>query len=359
MTEQHGARLWRGVIDEYRDRLPVVGDTPAVTLGEGGTPLVHSGWLSEITGCDVHLKVEGSNPTGSFKDRGMTAAITVAAAEGAEAVVCASTGNTSASMAAYAARAGLRPIVLVPQGKIAAGKMAQALMFDSLVVQVRGNFDDCLDIARGLADSYPVALVNSVNPVRIQGQKTGAFEVVDALGDAPDLHVMPVGNAGNISAYWLGYSEYAADGVATRRPQMWGFQAEGAAPLVLGAPVPDPETVASAIRIGNPASWNLAVAAREESGGRIASVSDREILDAQRELARHDGVFVEPASAAGVAGLLKATAAGEVPTGATVAVVVTGNGLKDIDTPLTHLGDIAENVVDADVRKAAELAGLA
>ncbi|MBW9211101.1 threonine synthase [Mumia sp. zg.B21] len=359
MTEQHGTRLWRGVIDEYRDRLPVVGDTPAVTLGEGGTPLVHSGWLSEITGCDVHLKVEGSNPTGSFKDRGMTAAITVAAAEGAEAVVCASTGNTSASMAAYAARAGLRPIVLVPQGKIAAGKMAQALMFDSLVVQVRGNFDDCLDIARGLADSYPVALVNSVNPVRIQGQKTGAFEVVDALGDAPDLHVMPVGNAGNISAYWLGYSEYAADGVATRRPQMWGFQAEGAAPLVLGAPVPDPETVASAIRIGNPASWNLAVAAREESGGRIASVSDREILDAQRELARHDGVFVEPASAAGVAGLLKATAAGEVPTGATVAVVVTGNGLKDIDTPLTHLGDIAENVVDADVRKAAELAGLA
>ncbi|MDD9347848.1 threonine synthase [Mumia sp.] len=359
MTEQHGTRLWRGVIDEYRDRLPVVGDTPAVTLGEGGTPLVHSGWLSEITGCDVHLKVEGSNPTGSFKDRGMTAAITVAAAEGAEAVVCASTGNTSASMAAYAARAGLRPIVLVPQGKIAAGKMAQALMFDSLVVQVRGNFDDCLDIARGLADSYPVALVNSVNPVRIQGQKTGAFEVVDALGDAPDLHVMPVGNAGNISAYWLGYSEYAADGVATRRPQMWGFQAEGASPLVQGHPVTDPDTIATAIRIGNPASWDSAIAARDESGGRIASVSDREILDAQRELARHDGVFVEPASAAGVAGLLKATAAGEVPTGATVAVVVTGNGLKDIDTPLTHLGDIAENVVDADVRKAAELAGLA
>ncbi|MGH1562259.1 threonine synthase [Mumia sp. DW29H23] len=359
MTEQHGARLWRGVIDEYRDRLPVIGDTPAVTLGEGGTPLVRSGWLSDVTGGDVHLKVEGANPTGSFKDRGMTAAITVAAAEGAKAVVCASTGNTSASMAAYAVRAGLRPIVLVPQGKIAAGKMAQALMFDSLVVQVRGNFDDCLAIARGLADSYPVALVNSVNPVRLQGQKTGAFEIVDALGDAPDLHVMPVGNAGNISAYWLGYSEYAADGVSTRRPEVWGFQAEGAAPLVIGSPVPDPETVASAIRIGNPASWHLAVAARDESGGRIAAVSDQEILDAQRELARRDGVFVEPASAAGVAGLLKAAAAGEVAKGSTIAVVVTGNGLKDIDTPLTHLGAIPEHVVDADVRKAAELAGLA
>ena len=359
MTQPHGARLWRGVIDEYRDRLPVVGDTPAVTLGEGGTPLVRSGWLSEVTGSDVRLKVEGANPTGSFKDRGMTAAITVAAAEGAEAVVCASTGNTSASMAAYAARAGLRPIVLVPQGKIAAGKMAQALMFDSLVVQVRGNFDDCLDVARGLADDFPVSLVNSVNPVRLHGQKTAAFEIVDELGDAPDLHVMPVGNAGNISAYWLGYREYADDGVATRSPQMWGFQAEGAAPLVTGSPVPDPETVASAIRIGNPASWHLAVAARDESGGRIAAVSDEEILTAQRELARRDGVFVEPASAAGVAGLLKAAVAGEVPAGAIITVVVTGNGLKDIDTPLAHLGEIVANVVDADVRKAAELAGLA
>jgi threonine synthase len=359
VTQQHGARLWRGVIDEYRERLPVVGDTPAVTLGEGGTPLIRSPWLSELTGGDVRLKVEGANPTGSFTDRGMTAAITVAAAEGAQAVVCASTGNTSASMAAYAVRAGLKPIVLVPQGKIAAGKMAQALMFDSLVVQVRGNFDDCLDIARGLADDYPVALVNSVNPVRLQGQKTGAFEIADALGDAPDLHVMPVGNAGNISAYWLGYREYVDAGLATRTPTMWGFQAEGAAPLVLGAPVPDPETVASAIRIGNPASWHLAVAARDESGGRIGAVSDLEILTAQRELARRDGVFVEPASAAGVAGLLKAAAAGEVEAGQTITIVVTGNGLKDIDTPLAHLGAVADNVVDADVRKAAELAGLA
>ncbi|WP_370618565.1 threonine synthase [Mumia sp. Pv 4-285] len=359
MTEQHGARPWRGVIDEYRDRLPMVGDTPAVTLGEGGTPLVRSTWLSEVTGSDVWLKVEGSNPTGSFKDRGMTAAITVAVAEGAKAVVCASTGNTSASMAAYAVRAGLKPVVLVPQGKIAAGKMAQALMFDSLVVQVRGNFDDCLAMARGMADAYPVALVNSVNPVRLQGQKTGAFEIVDVLGDAPDLHVMPVGNAGNISAYWLGYGEYAADGVATRTPEMWGFQAAGAAPLVIGSPVPDPETVASAIRIGNPASWDLAIAARDESRGRIAAVSDDEILTAQRELARRDGVFVEPASAAGVAGLLKAAAAGEAPRGATIAVVVTGNGLKDIDTALAHLGVIPENVIDADVSKAAELAGLA
>ncbi|KHL18490.1 threonine synthase [Mumia flava] len=359
MTVQPSAHPWRGVIEEYRDRLPVGPDTPVISLGEGGTPLVSSGWLSETTGCDVWLKVEGSNPTGSFKDRGMTAAISVAVAEGAEAVVCASTGNTSASMAAYAARAGLRPLVLVPQGKIAAGKMAQAVMYGSHVIQVRGGFDECLDIARGLADAYPVALVNSVNPVRLQGQKTGAFEIVDRLGDAPDLHVMPVGNAGNISAYWLGYAEYADEGLATRRPRMWGFQAEGAAPIVRGEVVPHPETVATAIRIGNPASWHLAVAARDESGGRIGAVSDEQILAAQRELARRDGVFVEPASAAGVAGLLAAHAAGDLDPGQRISVVVTGNGLKDVDTALSGIGSIVEQVVDADVRKAAEVAGLA
>src|SRR5690625_1622315 len=269
-----GTHQWRGVIEEFRPWLPVSDDTPVVTLCEGGTPLVRAGWLSERTRCDVRLKVEGDNPTGSFKDRGMTVAISKAAEEGAEAVVCASTGNTSASMAAYAVRAGLTPIVLVPHGRIAAAKMAQAVMHAAHVIQVRGWFDDCLTIARGIADSYPVSLVNSVNPARLQGQKTASFEVVDALGDAPDLHVLPVGNAGNISAYWLGYAEYAEAGVSTRTPRMWGFQAAGAAPIVGGAPVPDPETVATAIRVGNPASWDLAVRARDESQGTIDAVSE-------------------------------------------------------------------------------------
>jgi threonine synthase len=252
-----GAQLWRGVIEEYRARLHIPAQTPVVTLGEGGTALVESPWLSELTGCQVYLKVEGTNPTGSFKDRGMTVAMSLAAGEGAKAAVCASTGNTSASMAAYAGRAGLTPLVLVPQGKIAAGKMAQAVVHAATVVQVRGGFDDCLRLARELAAQYPVALVNSVNPARLQGQKTAAFEIVDVLGDAPDLHVLPVGNAGNISAYWLGYTEYAKDGLASRRPVFWGYQAEGAAPLVHGAPVANPETLATAIRIGNPprGSW--------------------------------------------------------------------------------------------------------
>ncbi len=304
------AHLWRGVIAEYRDRLPVDDSTPVVTLHEGGTPLVHVGWLSEQTGCEVFCKVEGCNPTGSFKDRGMTLAISKAAQEGAAAVVCASTGNTSASAAAYAVAAGMTPVVLIPAGKIARGKLAQAVMHGARVLQVDGNFDDCLSLARDLAESYPVALVNSVNPYRLQGQKTAAFEVVDYLGDAPDLHVLPTGNAGNISAYWLGYREYADSGPATRRPRMWGVQAAGAAPLVSGVRVPSPETVATAIRIGNPASWDLAVAARDESGGAITSVTDTQILDAQAALAARDGLFVEPASAAPVAGLLDAAARG-------------------------------------------------
>jgi threonine synthase len=349
---------WRGVIEEYREWLPLPEGTPTHTLREGGTPLVDSPWLSGLTGADVWIKVEGDNPTGSFKDRGMTVALSVAVGEGAEAVVCASTGNTSASMAAYAARAKVKPLVLVPQGKIAAGKLAQAIVHGAQVIMVRGNFDDCLRISRELAEHYPVALVNSVNPFRLEGQKTASFEIVDFLGDAPDVHVLPVGNAGNISAYWKGYVEYAEAGLATRRPRMLGWQAAGAAPLVVGEPVAHPETVASAIRIGNPASWQLAVAAAEGSGGRFGSVTDEEILHAQRELAAHEGIFVEPGSAASVAGLLKDVAAGADFAGTTMAVTVTGHGLKDIDTALSTFTDLVDTVVEADVSAAAEAAGL-
>jgi threonine synthase len=353
-------QTWRGVIEEYRDLIDLLpDDLEPVTLGEGGTPLVESGWLSELTGGRVWLKVEGDNPTGSFKDRGMTSAISVAKHEGAEAVVCASTGNTSASMAAYAARAGLTPLVLIPEGKIAAGKMAQAVMHGARIIMVRGNFDHCLQIARGLAWDYPVVLVNSVNPVRLQGQKTAAFEVVDRLGDAPDYHLLPVGNAGNISAYWMGYEQYYDLGRSTRRPKMRGFQAEGAAPLVTGEPFPDPETKATAIRVGNPASWKLAEAAAVESGGRFAAVSDAQILDAQGLLARKDGVFVEPASAAGVAGLLADLRVDPgAYTGATVVVTVTGHGLKDTATALEGVGSLVDHVVEPDVAAAAKAAGL-
>lgn len=350
---------WRGVLEEYGDLLDLMPDgLEPVTLREGGTPLVHSEWLSGLTGAQVHLKVEGGNPTGSFKDRGMTAAISVARHEGAKAVVCASTGNTSASMAAYAAKAGLRPLVLIPEGKIAAGKMAQAIVHGSQVIMVRGNFDHCLAMAKQLAWDYPVALVNSVNPVRLQGQKSAAFEVCDFLGDAPDYHLLPVGNAGNISAYWMGYEQYVDLGRASKRPVMRGFQAEGAAPMVTGEPFDDPETVATAIRIGNPASWKLAEAAAQESGGRFAAVSDAQILAAQGELARRDGVFVEPASAAGIAGLLAELAAGEEYTGKTVVITVTGNGLKDTATALEGVGDIVDTVIDVDVDAAAKAAGL-
>jgi threonine synthase len=352
------AHQWRGVIEEYRERLPLGPDTPVVTLREGGTPLVASGWLSDLTGCEVWLKVEGDNPTGSFKDRGMTVALSAALGEGAKAVVCASTGNTSASMTAYAARARLTPVVLVPQGRIAAGKMAQAVVHGAAIVQVRGGFDECLQVARGLADDYPVSLVNSVNPMRLEGQKTAAFEVVDFLGRAPDLHLLPVGNAGNITAYWRGYVEYAADGTAAGRPRMWGFQAAGAAPIVRGEVVRDPDTVATAIRVGNPASWRLAEQARDESGGRIDAVTDQQILSAQRSLAENDGVFVEPASAAGVGGLLASREQGLVDRGQTVVVTVTGHGLKDIDTALSSYDQIVDTVVDAEVEAAARAAGL-
>ncbi|ACU70125.1 threonine synthase [Catenulispora acidiphila DSM 44928] len=320
---------WRGVIEEYRQWLPVDAGTPVVTLGEGGTPLLPAPRLSALTGCEVFVKVEGMNPTGSFKDRGMTTAISLAKQAGAEAVVCASTGNTSSSAAAYAVRGGLKPVVLVPAGKIALGKLAQALAHGATQLPVEGNFDDCLRLARELAAKYPVALVNSVNPVRLHGQKTAAFEVVDVLGDAPDIHALPVGNAGNISAYWLGYQEYAKEGQASRTPRMFGFQAAGAAPLVHGAPVPDPDTIATAIRIGNPASWDLAIAAREDSSGVIEAVTDEEILAAHRVLSAEEGVFVEPASAAGVAGILKLARAGRLESGKRIVVTVTGHGLKD------------------------------
>ena len=345
-------------MEEYGDWLNVPDGTPTVTLREGGTPLVDSRWLSELTGAEVWLKVEGNNPTGSFKDRGMTVALSVAVGQGAEAVVCASTGNTSASMAAYAARARIKPLVLIPQGKIAAGKLAQAIVHGAQVIMVKGNFDDCLRISRALAETYPVALVNSVNPMRLEGQKTASFEIVDFLGDAPDVHVLPVGNAGNISAYWKGYIEYEKAGMSTRKPRMLGWQAAGAAPFVHGGPVSDPETVASAIRIGNPASWQLALDAANQSGGRFRAVTDEEILAAQRSLAQEDGVFVEPASAAGVAGILQDLAAGESFAGKTMVVTVTGHGLKDTDTALSTFTDLVDTVVEPDVDAAAEAAGL-
>ena len=357
MSTAQGVHQWRGLIEEYRDRLPVTDATPVVSLREGGTPLVQAGVLSEMTGCQVWIKVEGANPTGSFKDRGMTMAISKAAEEGAKAVICASTGNTSASAAAYAVKAGMVCAVLVPRGKIALGKMAQALVHGAKLLQVDGNFDDCLTLARKLSEHYPVALVNSVNPARIEGQKTASFEIVDMLGDAPDIHCLPVGNAGNITAYWKGFVEYAQDGLATKRPREWGFQAAGAAPIVNGAPVLNPSTIATAIRIGNPASWAQAEAARDESGGLIDAVTDREILAAYRLLAAREGVFVEPASAASVAGLLKKHKEGLLDPGQVVVCTVTGNGLKDPEWAIA--GAPQPTSVPIDAYEAAVRLGLA
>ncbi len=324
---------WRGVIEEYRDYLPVTDKTPVVTLLEGGTPLLPAPRLSERVGAEVWLKVEGANPTGSFKDRGMTMAMSMALAEGAKAVVCASTGNTSASAAAYAARAGMGCVVLIPDGHIALGKLAQALMHGARVLQVRGNFDQLLTIVRELPDHAPITVVNSVNPHRIEGQKTGAFEIVDVLGDAPDVHCIPVGNAGNISAYWKGYLQYKEAGRSTKLPRMLGFQAAGAAPIVLGHPVENPETIATAIRIGNPASWYSATAAASESGGSITAVTDDEILEAYTFLAKEESVFCEAASSASVAGLLKQGVAPE----SKVVCVLTGHGLKDPDLAIKSI----------------------
>jgi threonine synthase len=309
-----------------------------------------------MLGNEIWLKVEGANPTGSFKDRGMTMAISKAAEDGAKAVICASTGNTSASAAAYATKAGMTPVVLVPQGKIAMGKLAQAIAHGATLLQVDGNFDDCLTLARDLANTYPVALVNSVNPFRIEGQKTASFEIVDMLGDAPDYHVLPVGNAGNITAYWKGYTEYYGDHIATKLPHMWGFQAAGAAPIVRGEIVQNPETIATAIRIGNPASWQQAIDARDSSGGLIDSVTDEEILSAYRLVAGKEGVFVEPSSAAGIAGLFKKKDQGLLPKGKKIVITVTGNGLKDVQWVLD--GAAAPIVIPVDVKRAAEAMGL-
>jgi len=351
-----------GIIDAYRDRITIPDGAEVITLGEGNTPLVPAPHISELSGCEVYLKVEGLNPTGSFKDRGMTVAITHALAGGVQAVLCASTGNTSASAAAYAARAGLTCAVLVPQGKIAMGKLAQAVLHGAKILQIDGNFDDCLELASKTTAEHPIMLVNSVNPVRLVGQKTAAWEICDVLGRAPDVHCLPVGNAGNITAYWAGYTEYAKDGVVDSTPRMFGFQAAGASPLVRGEPVANPDTVATAIRVGSPASWTGAVAARDESGGLFEAVTDDHILEAYRLLAAREGVFVEPASATGVAGLLKVAEDGRLPRGSLVVCTVTGHGLKDPDTALTGWADSSSAAriealpVDADaVAKALDL----
>ena len=318
------------LIERYRDRLPIADGDPIVTLNEGSTPLVRAASLSERLGVDVHLKLEGANPTGSFKDRGMTVAVSRAKGAGAEAIICASTGNTAASAAAYAARAGLRGAVIVPEGKIAIGKLAQALMHGARVIALEGNFDQALEIVREIAQKHPVELVNSVNPYRVEGQKTAAFETCDELGQAPAALAIPVGNAGNVTSWWAGFQEYGA------APVLYGFQAEGAAPLVHGHPIEDPETVASAIRIGNPARWEDAMAAFTSSRGRVEAVTDEQILDAYRLLAAREGVFCEPASAASVAGILAhglPAAEGE-PAPETIVCVLTGHGLKDPDTAL-------------------------
>lgn len=349
----HG--IWRGILTEYAHRMPISDATPIVTLREGGTPLIHSERLSEMTRCEVHLKYEGANPTGSFKDRGMTVAISKAAEAGAKAVICASTGNTSASAAAYAAKAGMTAAVVVPKGKIALGKLAQAVVHGATVLQVEGNFDDALELCRELAENYPVELVNSVNPYRIDGQRTGAWEICDQLGRAPDLHLTPVGNAGNITAHWRGYREYLDDGLIERLPEMQGFQAAGAAPIVHGERVKNPSTIATAIRIGNPASWQQAVAAADESAGRIRAISDRAILAAFR-LVAEAGVFAELASAASVAGLLRMHREGELEPGMTIVCMLTGHGLKDPEWAIA--GAPAPIIVPVDAAHAAGVLGL-
>ncbi|MET0304070.1 MAG: threonine synthase [Microbacteriaceae bacterium] len=354
------AHQWRGVLREYADRLDVTDQTPVVTLGEGGTPLIPAPALSARTGATVWVKYEGMNPTGSFKDRGMTMAVSKAVEHGAKAIICASTGNTSASAAAYATHAGITAAVLVPEGKIAMGKLAQAIAHGAELLQVQGNFDDCLDIARDLSANYPVHLVNSVNNDRIEGQKTGAFEVVEVLGDAPDFHFIPVGNAGNYTAYHRGYTEDIAAGNATRKPRMFGFQAAGSAPIVRGEVVKDPDTIASAIRIGNPASWELALTARDDSDGYFGAIDDAAILDAHRILSSEVGIFVEPASAISVAGLLERSDAGVIPKGATVVLTVTGHGLKDPQWALRAAdgSDVTPTIVPVDVPAIAEVLGL-
>jgi threonine synthase len=340
---------WTGVINWYRQFLPVTENTPVITLHEGNTPLIQASSLPQKAGIDIELyfKFEGLNPTNSFKDRGMTLAISKAVESGVKAVICASTGNTSASAAAYAARAGIKSFVLIPEGKIALGKLSQALIHDAVVIQTSGNFDSALSMVKRLVELYPITLVNSINPYRLEGQKTGAFEVCDQLGGVPDIHVLPVGNAGNITAYWKGYKEYKEAGKISSLPKMLGFQAEGAAPIVKGRRLEHPETIATAIRIGNPASWESAVIARDESGGSIETVSDDEILDAYKLIASSEGIFCEPASAATIAGIIKMNKQGYLSKGQVVVCTLTGHGLKDPDT--------AFNIVEEPVSVGAQI----
>jgi threonine synthase len=328
---------WRGVIHKYREFLPVSENTPVITLCEGNTPLIHAENLAKVIGFkgDIFLKYEGLNPTGSFKDRGMTLAISKAVESGKKAVICASTGNTSASAAAYAAKAGLRAYVILPKGAVALGKLSQAVIYGAKVIALQGNFDDALYMVRKIGELLPVEIVNSVNPFRIEGQKTASFEVCDALGDAPDYHFIPVGNAGNITAYWKGYKEYFKHGKIKKLPRMMGWQAEGAAPIVKGYVIKNPQTIATAIKIGNPYSWQQALEASNESGGRIDAVSDEEILNAYKLVASKEGIFCEPASAACIAGLIKLTREGFFKGGETVVCTLTGNGLKDPNTAMS------------------------
>jgi threonine synthase len=353
-TAPHG---WRGLIREYSDYLPVTENTPVVTLLEGNTPLIPAPAIASRIGKEVQVwvKYDGLNPTGSFKDRGMTMAVSKAKEAGAEVVICASTGNTSAAAAAYAKRAGMRAYVLIPDGYVALGKLAQALLYGAEVLAIKGNFDRALEIVREVSDHYPITLVNSVNPYRLDGQKTAAFEIVDVLGDAPDWLCIPVGNAGNISAYWMGFNQYHQAGKISQLPRMMGFQADGAAPLVYGSPVANPETIATAIRIGNPASWEKAIAARDDSQGQISAVTDAEILAAYQLLAAEEGVFCEPASAASVAGLLKVK--DQVPAGAKIVCVLTGNGLKDPDTAIKNADNAFKTGIEPDLKSVATVMG--
>lgn len=348
----------QGVISRYRAYLPVTESTPVISLREGDTPLLRLRNIEKHVDCEAELyaKFEGLNPTASFKDRGMTVAVSKAVEEGASAVLCASTGNTSASAAAYAARANLKCVVILPEGAIALGKLAQALLHGAMVLPVSTSFDGALDIVRKISAGYKITMVNSVNPYRLAGQKTAAFEICDVLGDAPDFHVLPVGNAGNITAYWMGYKEYFVSGLTKRRPRMFGFQAEGAAPIVRGAPVEKPETIASAIRIGNPASWKSAIEARDESGGEIRAVSDSAILEAYRMLARFEGIFAEPASAAALAGAIQMHADKILIRGTRAVLTLTGHGLKDPGTALKIVPE--PKPVKADVQTIAEMVGL-
>jgi len=347
----HFRERYTGLINRYRDHLPVNDDTPIISLGEGNTPLIRLKNIPKLLGknVDIYVKYEGLNPTGSFKDRGMTMAVTKAVEEGSTAIICASTGNTSAAAAAYAARAGITAFVLIPEGKIAMGKLAQAMMYGAITLQIRGNFDEGMELVKQVAEHAPVTIVNSINPFRLQGQKTAAFEIVEELGRAPDYHCLPVGNAGNITAHWMGYSEYRNAGVVGSAPKMVGYQAAGSAPFMRGGPVKNPETVATAIRIGNPQSWDKAWALQKESGGWFDELTDAEILAAQKLLAQKEGVFCEPASAASLGGAMRDILSGKIPEGSTVVCTLTGNGLKDPDTAIAQCSDSKMVTIDAEL----------